>query len=622
MICRRIVRHCKRAVISAALLTAAAAMTAMPGAAEPSHAIAMHGEPKFGPDVPHFPYVNPDAPKGGALTLGVVGSFDSLNPFIVQGVAAKGLREYVFESLMTRGLDEPFTLYGLLAESVDVPDDRSSVTFRINPRATYSDGTPVLPEHVLFSWELLRTKGRPNYRTYYNQVEKAELLDDRSVRFTFKQPADREMPLIMGLMPIVSPHHYDADDFQHDGSRRPLGSGPYVADRVEIGKSITYRRNPDYWGRDLPVNRGRYNFDTIKFEYYRNDNALFEAFKKGLVDVRVEEDPTRWATEYNFPAANAGEVILEEVDSGVPRGMSALVFNTRRPVFSDIRVREALVILFDGAWINKTLYRDLYERTQSYFGESVLSSHGRPASAQERELLAPWADLVRPDVMDGTYAVPQSDGSGRDRASLRRAIELLDAAGYGLVNGVMTDKASGKPLTFEILVGTPDQERLALSYVRFLQRAGIRASVRQVDSAQFERRRQTYDFDMMPYFWFSSLSPGNEQKFYWGSEAARTDGTRNYMGADNPGIDAMIEALLAADENADFINAVRALDRLLMSGIYVVPLYHLPGQWVARWARIGRPETTSLYGFEIDTLWSKGAEQPAGAAEQAEPAAR
>jgi peptide/nickel transport system substrate-binding protein len=488
-----------------------------------------------------------------------------------------------------------------------VPDDRSSVTFRIDPKARFSDGTRVLPEHVLFSWELLKTKGRPNFRTYYNQVESAEQLDDQTVRFTFKHPPDREMPLIMALMPVVSPAHYLIDDFERSGSQEPLGSGPYVVDTVEYGKSITYRRNPDYWGRDLPVNRGRFNFDQIKFEYYRNENALFEAFKKGLVDVRVEENPTRWATEYNFPAVTSGDVVLEQFESGVPRGMSALVFNTRRPLFSDIRVREALLTLFDGPWINKTLYRDLYERTQSYYAESVLSAHGRPASDNERDLLAPWADRVRPDVMDGTYELPQSDGSGRDRAALRRAIDLLDAAGYGLIDGAMTNRETGEPLTFEILVATPDQERLALSYTRFLDRAGIKASVRQVDSAQFERRRQTFDFDMMPYFWFSSLSPGNEQKFYWGSEAAETDGTRNYMGVADPAIDAMIEALLAAHEEAEFVDAVRALDRLLMSGVYVVPLYHLPEQWVARWSRIGRPENTSLYGYELDTWWHEEA---------------
>lgn len=584
--------------------------------AEPSHAIAMHGTPLHGDDFTHFGYVDPDAPKGGSLTLGVVGNFDSLNPFIVQGVPAAGLRDFVFESLMTRGLDEPFTLYGLLAETIDVPDDRSSVTFRIRPEARYSDGSRVLPEHVIFSWELLKTKGRPNFRTYYNQVAMAEQLDDQTVRFIFKGPPDREMPLIIALMPILSPAHYLIDGFDHSGSQAPLGSGPYVVDRVDLGKSITYRRDPAYWGRDLAVNRGRFNFDTIKYEYYRNDSALFEAFKKGLVDVKAEDNPSRWATDYAFRAEKAADVVKEEFDYGVPRGMSALVFNTRRPVFADIRVREALLALFDGEWIDKSLYHGLYERTGSYFAGSELSASGIPASAGERALLAPWMDRVRPDVIEGTYYLPKTDGSGRDRAALRRAFDLLGEAGYALVGGKMTNTATGEPLSFEILVATPDQERLALTYVNFLKRAGIVAVVRQVDSAQFEQRRQTFDFDMMPYFWFSSLSPGNEQKFYWGSGAAATEGTRNYMGVADPAVDAMIDAMLTARQRADFVDAVRALDRLLMSGTYVVPLYYLPKQWVARWTRIGHPEATSLYGYELDSWWHREATGADGGSER------
>ncbi len=567
----------------------------------------MHGDPLYGPDFANFAYVDPDAPKGGKLTLGVVGTFDSLNPFIVQGVPAKGLRDYVFESLMTRGLDEPFTLYGLIAESVEVPADRNSVTFRLRPEARFSDGSRVLPEHVIFSWELLKRKGRPNYRTYYSQVEKAEQLDERTVRFTFKGTPDREMPLIIALMPILPFSHYLIDDFERSGNMQPLGSGPYVVDEAKYGEAIVYRRDPNYWGRDLPVNRGRFNFDTIAYEYYRNDSTLFEAFKKGLVDVLVEENPSRWATEYAFPAAKSGDVVLEEFESGVPKGMSALVFNTRRPIFADERVREALVTLFDGIWINRSLYHGLYERTQSYYPGSELSAHGRPASAREKELLAPWPGRVDPAIMDGSYEVPGSDGSGRDRAALKRAIGLLDQAGYALAGGTMTARATGVPLVFEILVATPDQERLALAYANFLKRAGIQASVRQVDSAQFERRRQTFDFDMMPYFWFSSLSPGNEQKFYWGSEAARTDGTRNYMGVADPAVDAAIETMLSAQGREEFVEATRALDRLLMSGTYVVPLFHLPKQWVARRARIQRPERVSLHGYDLDSWWDREA---------------
>lgn len=595
-----------RAAAAGAALCAAAVMHPAAAPAEPSHAIAMHGEPLMPEGFAQFDYVNPDAPKGGQLRLGVVGTFDSLNPFIVQGVAARGLREYTFESLMARGLDEPFSLYGLLAETIDVPDDRSSATFRLRPEARFSDGTPVTVDDVIFSWETLKRAGRPNHRTYYGAVTEVQKVGEDGVRFVFGDAADRELPLIIGLMPILPRHHYGDVDFEKSGNTPPLGSGPYVVDRVDRGSLITYRRDPGYWGRDLAVNRGRFNVDDLRIEYFRNETSLHEAFKKGLIDVLPEQDPARWATEYAFPAVTSGRVVLDELSSGVPRGMSGLVFNTRRPIFADRRVREALSMLFDGEWIDRTLYHGLYERTLSYFEGSELSARGRPAGARERELLAPWADRVSEAVMEGTYAPPQTDGSGRDRRILREAIALLDEAGYDLVGGVMRNRTTGAPLAFEILVATPEQERLALTYASQLKRAGVQATVRQVDSAQFERRRQTYDFDMMQYFWFASLSPGNEQKFYWGSDAAAVDGTRNYMGVADPAVDAMIEALLAARGREAFVDAVRALDRLLMSGTYVIPLFHTPNQWVARWTHVGRPERTPLYGYEMDTWWRDG----------------
>lgn len=592
-----------RICLLAALLTAGLAAAPDRAGAEPSHAIAMHGEPALPADFSHFDYVNPEAPKGGRLALGVVGTFDSLNPFIVQGVAARGLREYVFESLMARGLDEPFTLYGLLAESVDVPDDRSSALFRLRPQARFSDGAPVTPEDVIFSWDTLKRHGRPNHRTYYSLVTAVEKVGEDGVRFTFGGSSDREIPLIIGLMPILPKHHYESVDFEKSGNVPPIGSGPYVVGRVDRGSLIEYRRNPSYWGRDLPVTRGRFNFDEIRIEFFRNETALHEAFKKGLVDVLPELDPARWATEYRFPAVNDGRVVLDELSSGVPRGMSGLVFNTRRPQFADRRVRQALSMLFDGEWIDRTLYHGLFERTASYFEGSELSARGVPASERERELLAPWGDRVLPEIMDGSYEPPRTDGSGRDRNNLRAALALLGEAGYETSGGVMRNRETGAPLAFEILVATPEQERLALTYATQLKRAGIQASVRQVDSAQFERRRQTYDFDMIQFFWFASLSPGNEQKFYWGSAAAGQDGTRNYMGVADPAVDAMIEALLAAREREEFVDAVRALDRVLMSGSYVIPLFHTRDSWVARWSHIGRPERMPLYGYELDTWW-------------------
>ncbi|MFN0263759.1 extracellular solute-binding protein [Tepidamorphus sp. 3E244] len=571
--------------------------------AEPAHGIAMHGEPAYEDGFAHFSYVNPDAPKGGEFNMGIIGSFDSLNPLIVRGVAPRGIREHTLEPLMMRAFDEPFSLYGLLAEKVETDEARSFVEFTLNPKARFSDGEPVKPSDVLFTWELLKTKGRPNHRTYYSKVAKAEQVGEHGVRFTFAGEPDREMPLIMGLMPILAEHATDPETFEQTGLEPLLGSGPYVVDGVDPGGSITLKRNPDYWARDLAVKRGQDNFDVIRFEYFRDNNTMFEAFKKGLYDARPEDDPTRWATGYDFPAVSDGRIVLDTFETGVPKGMSALVFNTRRPPFDDIRVRQAMIRLFDFEWINRSLYHDLYSRTESYYQGSELSAIGKPASDHERELLAPFADQVRDDVMDGTFNLPKTDGSGRDRDGLRAALKLFREAGFSAKGGVLT--RDGEPLTFEILVANKEQERLALTYARTLKRAGVAASVRLVDSAQLERRRLNYDYDMIQNFWFASLSPGNEQLFYWGSDAAAVEGTRNYPGIANPAVDAMIAALLEAREREDFVDAVRALDRVLISGSYVIPLFHLPKQWVARQTNLGIPETTSLYGYLLETWWKQ-----------------
>jgi peptide/nickel transport system substrate-binding protein len=374
-----------------------------------------------------------------------------------------------------------------------------------------------------------------------------------------------------------------------------------VVAEVRPGESVLLKRDPDYWGRDLAVTRGLNNFDEIKFDYYRDGNTWFEAFKRKLYDVRFESDPGRWTTQYDFPAARAG-LVRETIESGQPKPFYGFVFNTRRAPFSDMRVRQALIELFDFEWVNKNLYFDAYRRSASYFDGSELSALGRPADAREHALLAPFPTAVREDVMQGRYAPPVSDGSGRDRNRLRRALELLEGAGWHLEGGVLVD-GTRRPFDFEILVATKDDERLALAYARMLKRAGISVTVRNVDATQYERRRITYDFDMLPYTWGQSLSPGNEQEFYFGSRSADIEGTRNYMGAKNPAIDAMIEALLAARTRENFVSAVRALDRVLMSGLYVVPLYYLPSTWIARWPSVGRPRTVSLYGALLESWW-------------------
>jgi peptide/nickel transport system substrate-binding protein len=584
--------------------------TAIPAAsAAQSYAIAMHGAPALPPDFTHMPYVNPDAPKGGRLVQGILGTFDSLNPLIVKGLAVQQIRGFVVESLMARGNDEAFTLYGLLAKSVETDDARSYVIFRLDPLARFSDGKPVLADDVLFSWALLRDKGRPNHRQYYSKVEKAEALDPLTVKFDFGFTQDRELPLILALMPVLPRHAVDVSTFEETSMTAPVGSGPYRVSAVNPGASVTLTRNPDYWGRDLPVNRGLWNFDEIRLDFYREANGHFEAFKRGLYDFRVETEPLRWHDGYDFPAVRKGEVIRDTIRTGLPRPSEFLVFNTRRPVFTDIRVRQALTLLFDFEWINRNYFFGLYGRSGGFFAGSELSAYGRPAENRERDLLKPFASHIAPDMLDGSYRLPVTDGSGRDRNSLRNALGLLSQAGYELDGTVLRNRATKTPLAFEILVATRDQERIALAFARDLKRAGIQASVRAVDAVQFDQRRLAFDFDMIQNRWDQSLSPGNEQYFYWGSEAADHQGTRNYMGAKDPAIDAMIAVMLEAREHRDFVSAVRALDRVLMSGFYAIPLFNVEEQWIARWNRIERPKATALMGYLPETWWQRSAPQ-------------
>jgi peptide/nickel transport system substrate-binding protein len=589
-------------------------------AGEARHAIAMHGEPALAEGFRAARYVNPDAPKGGRLVEGVLGSFDSLNPFIVKGLVAQGIRSpfvsgsnvisgYVVESLMARGYDEPFTLYGLIARTVETDDARSFVTFTLDPAARFSDGQPVTPQDVLFSWQLLRERGRPNHRLYYGKVARAEIVGDRAIRFDLTGSNDRELPLILGLMPVLPKHAIKPETFEESSLTPPVGSGPYRVGKVEAGKSVTLVRNPDYWGRELAINRGFWNFDEIRFDYYRDANSYHEAFKKGLFDVRTETDPGRWQTTYDFPAARDGRVIKETFSGGLPKASSFYVFNTRRPIFADIRVRDAITLLFDFEWINHNLFFDLYQRSGSYFEGSELSARGRPADASERALLAPFPDAVRPDVRDGTWSPPANDGSGRDRSQLRRALELLSAAGYELRGGELVDARNGSRLTFEIMVAirndTQDEQRLASMFASNLKRAGITVQVRPVDAVQFETRRIAFDFDIIQNRWDESLSPGNEQAFYWSSAAADQNGSRNYMGVKSPAIDALIGSLVQADSRAGVVAAVRALDRVLISGAYAVPLFHHSDEWVAHWTRIRHPAATSVSGFLLETWWQQ-----------------
>ena len=594
----------------ALVLMGALALSAPCSAAE-SYALAMHGQPALPANFDHLPYFNPDAPKGGRLVWGNLGTFDSLNPMIVRGIAVQQVRSYnfergyVIESLMARGEDEPFTLYGLLAKTAETDDARDFVTFHLDERAHFSDGKPVTAEDVLFSWELLRDRGRPNHRQYYSKVAKAEALDRLSVRFDLSGANDRELPLILGLMPVLPKHAVDPATFEETSLTPPIGSGPYRISAVKPGASVTFTRDPNYWGRDLPINRGLFNFDEVRFDYFRESNSQFEAFKRELTDFRAESEPLRWHDGYDFTAAKTGEVIRDTIKNGLPQPTEYLVFNTRRPAFADIRVRRALTLLFDFEWINKNYFFGLYTRSGGYFPGSELSAYGRPADERERELLKPFASDIAPDILDGSYRLPVADGSGRDRTTLRDALKLLSEAGYDLDGTVLRQRATKAPLSFEILATTRDQERIALAYSSNLKRAGIEAKVRAVDPVQFDQRRLGYEFDMIQNRWDQSLSPGNEQSFYWGSQAADTQGTRNYMGAKDPAIDAMIAALLEARDHTGFVSAVRALDRALMSGFYAIPVLNAGDQWIARWNRIERPNATPLVGYLPEGWWQR-----------------
>ncbi|SBW15763.1 extracellular solute-binding protein [Brucella sp. 10RB9215] len=577
----------------------------------PDYALSMHGDVALPADYTHFPYTNPDAPKKGSLTVGVVGTFDSLNPFVLKSMrtTARGLYNdgefgnMVYQTLMLRSRDEPFTLYSLLAEKVAIDPDRKWVEFTLNPKAKWSDGQPVTVDDVLFTYDILTEKGRPPYNSRMSRVAKIEKTGERSVRFTFNEKSDREFPmLIAGSMPVLPKHAINRDTFGNSTLEPPIGSGPYVVASVQPGQRIVYKRNPDYWGKDLPSQRGFNNFDKISIEYYRNETSLFESFKKGILDIFIEGNPIRWEKLYDFPAVEQGKVIKDTFEKGTPADMLGFVFNTRRPIFADRRVRQALGLLFDFEWANRNLFAGQYRRTQSFWEGSQLSSVGRPADARERELLAPFPGAVREDVMNGTWHPPVTDGSGHDRVPAKKAYDLLSQAGFQFKDGMAIDP-TGKPFAFEIMTRSPDEEKIALAYQRNLSRLGIAVEIHTVDDAQYQQRLQTFDYDMILGALASSLSPGNEQWLRWGSASRDVQGSFNFAGVAEPAVDAMIEALLAARNRADFVSAVRALDRVLISGDYYVPLYHLPYQWVARWDRIEHPQKTPLSGYQLPAWW-------------------
>jgi microcin C transport system substrate-binding protein len=578
----------------------------------PQHAIAMYGDVKYPADFTHFDYVNPDAPKGGSLALSGSGTFDSLNPFILKGTPAAGLT-LLFETLMTSSFDEPFTYYGLIAEAVETPEDRSWVKFTLNPNARWHDGQPITPEDVIFSFEALTTKGHPMYRSYYANVVKAEKTGEREVTFTFEGGVNRELPLIMGQLPVLPKHYYENLDFEKTSLKQPIGSGPYKIKSFEPGRSIVYERVPDYWGTDLPVNRGRYNYDQIRYEYYRDRDVAFEAFKAGNFDLWSENSAKRWATGYEGNAFKRDLIVKEELPIPPPARMQGYVFNLRQDKFKDPRVREALGYAFDFEWINKNLMYDSYERIDSYFhGEQDLASSGLP-TGKELALLEPYRDQLPEEVFTKEYHPPRTDGSGNNRENLRHAFQLLQEAGWVVEDGRLVNQETGEPMEFEILLADPASERYAAPWVDNLKRLGVAASIRIVDTAQYQNRIDNFDFDVTTELWAQSDSPGNEQRDMWGSAVADVPGSSNVAGIKDPVVDALIDKLIAAESREDLEAAVRALDRVLLWGQYVVPHFVNDSYWVAYQNKFSRPEILPEEAPDFFAWWidpSKPAARP------------
>jgi microcin C transport system substrate-binding protein len=571
--------------------------------------LSMYGDLKYGRGFTHFDYANPNAAKGGDVKLAAIGTFDSLNPFILKGVAASGIGD-TFDTLMEGSSDEPFSEYGLVAASVEVPADRSWVAFTLRPEARFHDGSPITADDVVWTFDTLKSKGHPFYHSYYSRVTKAEKLGPRRVRFSFSPGDNRELPLIVGQLPVLSKAYWSTHDFEKTTLEPPLGSGPYRVVSVEPGRSIVYQRVKDYWGAKLPVRAGRDNFDTIRYDYYRDTTVALEAFKAGQYDFREENIAKNWATGYDTPAVTAGLIKKEEIPNEVPTGMQAYVYNTRRAVFHDRRVREALGYAFDFEWTNKYLFYGAYVRTKSYFSNSDLASRGLPSPAELR-ILDPFRGQEPESVFTKEYEPPKTDGSGEIRGNLISAVKLLDEAGWSIKDMRLVDKRSGAPMQFEILLADPSFERVTLPFAKNLERLGVIARVRTVDTAQYQNRVDNFDFDMIVGSWPESMSPGNEQIDYWTSQRADVPGSRNVAGIKDPVVDKLVDLVIAAPDRQSLIDRTRALDRVLLWGQYVIPQWHITSFRVAYWDMFDRPAIAPKYALGFDTWWVDAAKEAA-----------
>jgi microcin C transport system substrate-binding protein len=580
-------------LLSSGWIGAPAIVRAQAGATIVSHGFAIHGDVKYPADAKNLEYVNPDAPKGGAIRLAGRGTFDSLNPFILKGTPATAAGA-VYETLMARTGDEAATSYGLVAESIEYPHDRSWAIFKLRPAARWQDGKAITADDVVFSFETLRTKGAPQYAAYWQDVVKAERLDERVVKFTFRDGTNNELPQIVGELPVLPKHWWATRDFEKTSLEIPLGSGAYKIDAFEAGRYVSLKRVDDHWARDLWLNRGRSNFDTIRYDYYRDETVAFEAFKAGEFDYREEYTSRNWAVGYDIPAVKSGAIQRASLKHESTLPMQCLAFNLRRPLFQDRRVREAFVHLVDFEWFNKTLSYGLLTRIDSYFFNSELAAKGLP-SKEELEVLEPLRGKIPDEVFTKEFKLPVTDGSGNNREGARRAIALLKEAGWEVKDGKMANKASGQPLGFELLLGEPRLERFALPFKQWCEKVGVDVRLRTVDPAQYQKRMEDFDYEMTVDIFAQSLSPGNEQREYWGSEAAKTKGSRNTLGIADPAIDKLIELVIAAPDRKSLVIRTRALDRVLLWHQFVVPQYYSTEFWIAYWNKFGRPEKLAKY---------------------------
>ncbi len=586
-------------VLALAVCLGLSQLTAAAERAGPAHAIAMHGTPKYQPGFRHFDYVNPAAPKGGTLRVAVQGTFDSFNPFIPKGNAGAG---NPYESLLASSADEPFTQYGLIAETIEVPRDRSWAVFTLRPQARWHDGKPISVDDVIWSLETLKTRGQPFFRFYYGGVAGAEQIGPRQVKFTFSDRGNRELPLIVGQLPILPKHYWESRDFEKTTLEPPLGSGPYRVTDFEPGRYVVTERVTDYWGAKLPVNVGQNNFDRIRYDYYRDDTVIRQALKAGEIDFRLENQAKAWALDYDVPAVQRGWLIKEEIRHFSPTGMQAFVYNTRRELFSDRTVREALAYAFDFEWTNRNLFFGQYARTESYFSNSELAAAGLP-EGRELNVLDRYRERVPIELFHRPYKAPSTDGSGWPRQNLARAFALLEEAGWVVRDMKLVNEDTGAGFSFEILLVSPAFERIVLPFVRNLKRLGIDARVRLVDQSQYINRIRSFDFDMIVSGWGASESPGNEQRSYWTSAAASSPAASNYAGVNDPVVDELVELLINAPDRKNLVARARALDRVLLFGYYVIPQWHLRMQRVLYWDKFSRPEVTPRTGTSIDYWW-------------------